>query len=146
MGHRVKQALPVGQATGPHDDGPAGFGRELAIGRNEADDHQQAGHKIVRRAQPRRQQARRLQPGNGGAQIGFQRDMIAQLQIVGEEFEIDQPAARELHVERAFGGLVTGHFGAHGQNIGPEYGAVARVRRSTRAMMSASAAQSSGVP
>ena len=52
--------------------------------------------------------------------------MFAQLQIVDEEFEIDEPAARELYIERASGRFVLGHFGTHRQHIGAELFRLAR--------------------
>ena len=57
-------------------------------------------------------------------QIGHQPDPFAQLEVVDQEFDINQPAPRQLGIKRTFGGLVPRYFGPHRQNVLLELGRV----------------------
>ncbi len=93
------------------------MGGRLLVGREQARTHEQAGEEQMRLAQILFHPTRTRQFGDGRSEVGGQRDPVAQLQEMDEEFEIDQPAAQQLGIERALGMLMRRHLAAHAENI-----------------------------
>ncbi len=91
------------------------------------------------------QQSRRDQPAQRRDHLGRDRNPLAQLQVVDQEFEIDQTAALQLDVEHPARRLVRRHLGPHRQHVLLELRRIVR-RVQHLARIASNRARASGGP
>ena len=117
FGQGLQERGVVGLAASLGENGPRGFGRVRAIGRNQPRGDEQPRHQDLVRRELCRQQARGGELSDRLSEPGAERDPLAQLHEVDDELAVDQPAAQQLGVERAGGRLVLGDLGPHRQHV-----------------------------